>query len=55
MALTFTPQYHTQVGPGLWVRPVNPLAPFGAYPQMDLERKSFMRPSRSRPKASTSS
>lgn len=41
MALTFTPLFHTQVEVGLWSRAVNPLAPFGAYPSLEQERKAF--------------
>lgn len=41
MALSFTPQFHTEVSPGGWTRVINPLAPFGAYPSMDQERKAF--------------
>jgi len=35
MALSFTPQYHVQTGPGIWHTPLNPFAPFGKYPSMD--------------------
>lgn len=41
MALSFAPQFHTEVQPGSWTRVVNPLTPFGAHPSMDIERKAF--------------
>lgn len=41
MALTFTPQFHTEVQPGKWAREMNPLAPFGRYPAMEHEQAAF--------------
>lgn len=41
MALSFTPQFHTEVEAGRWTRTINQLAPFGAYPSMEVERKAF--------------
>lgn len=42
MALSFIPQFHAQVESGEWTRVVNPLAPFGAYPSMEQERKAYL-------------